>query len=203
MIVIAILILVSQCTIGCLANLSKAMVTDVHVGSPADKAGIRPGMKITSVEYSRVNASIDGSNDSADGELHINATGDGTGDPFGTASRDYVPKVTNITKYNMLEGIIESLSPGDHITISADDDGESIIFENITLGKLSTRTGRESDETRAYLGVETGPQPGILLSYEYCIVYLIVGAFLFIVIISVSALNRKLRKRNGPSEEVH
>jgi len=67
MIVIAILILVSQCTIGCLANLSKAMVTDVHVGSPADKAGIRPGMKITSVEYSRVNASIDGSNDSSDG----------------------------------------------------------------------------------------------------------------------------------------
>jgi len=91
-----------------------------------------------------------------------------------------------------ISGILKKLAPGDRITLEVDDKSDRREIKNITLG--------ETNEGKAYLGIECGPASGFFLDSVYIFGYILLIVILAVLIFIVSAIEKwveRRKERNG------
>ncbi|MDP6157076.1 MAG: hypothetical protein QF682_13210, partial [Candidatus Thermoplasmatota archaeon] len=97
-----------------------------------------------------------------------------------------------VERYDEVGEIISSLPPGELITLGVHYEKEDLVFENIELAGNSDQKG--------YLGIETGPSSGLILSVNHVIVYFFVIITISILIFLTSAVEKWIDRRKNEAD---
>ena len=106
-----------------------------------------------------------------------------------------------IDDYSRVGNIMrKDLSAGDPVTLIVKHDGHERRM-NVTLGDRGDWTNRTEDMGKPYLGVEFGPTAGVLWSFGYLILYIILIVVMAVLIFSVVVVEKWISRRKARKRE--